>query len=124
VSAAPLKVLIVDDEEDIRFVIRMLIEGADLGLTVAGEAPDGPTAIAQAKELQPDVIVLDQQMPGMSGTDAAGRIGENVAATMILCSAYLDDDVRRRAEDAGITVCLTKHEVKEIPRIIRSLVGG
>ena len=84
-------ILIVDDQEDIRHLIRMIVERANRGLFVTGEAADGQRALDQLDEADPSVVVLDQMMPGMNGLETAALIRERrPGQPMILCSAYLD----------------------------------
>lgn len=68
-----LKILIIDDEDDVRTFLRMMlaVEGADVM-----DAADGPSGIALAGEFHPDIVVMDYMMPEMSGADAAERIRE------------------------------------------------
>ncbi len=114
--------LIVDDQEDMRLLIRLVIEAANEGLVVNGEATTGLEAVERAGELDPTVIVLDEMMPGMNGLEAAAQIMQQRPGQLILlCSAYLDDDLRRRAREVGIAVCLTKDEIRKIPEAIQSL---
>lgn len=111
--------LIVDDEEDIRELIRLVIEAANQGLFVAGEAADGQEAIARVQETDPAVIVLDERMPVLGGLETAKAILEKrPGQRIILCSAYLDPELRRRAEAVGITVCLMKSEIPRIPEAL------
>ena len=115
-------VLIVDDEEDIRFLIRAIIDAADEGLRVLGEARDGKEALEHIDELDPKVVVLDERMPGKTGIETAVDIGQKrPGQRIILCSAYLDDELVARAEEAGIKVCLSKQEVRLIPQTLRDL---
>src|SRR3954452_6740164 len=69
-----MRVLIVDDEEDMRALVRATIEIANEGLTVAAEAPDGETAVDLVRTEHPEVVVLDHRMPGTSGLETARRI--------------------------------------------------
>ena len=62
-----LGALIVDDEEDIRALLRVIIDTADEGLFVCGEAGDGHESLDMIDELEPAVVVLDQRMPGLDG---------------------------------------------------------
>ena len=62
----PISVLIVDDHPVVRRGLRVLLEVQD-GIEVAGEAGDGPAALALAAELTPDVVLLDLKLPGMDG---------------------------------------------------------
>ncbi|MCC6342287.1 MAG: response regulator transcription factor [Bryobacterales bacterium] len=66
-----MRVLIADDEPVARHVLRELLEEAP-GVIIAGEASSGPDAVEQARRLEPDVVLLDLQMPGMDGFQVAG----------------------------------------------------
>src|SRR2546428_2591397 len=91
--------LIVDDEEDMRFLMRSTIEAANEGLEVAAEARDGFEAVERWRELQPDIVVMDNRMPGLTGLEAARRIlAEDPTQSIILFSAFLNDEVRRTAD--------------------------
>jgi CheY-like chemotaxis protein len=117
--------LIVDDQEDVRLLIRMIIEAADRGLFVSGEAANGREAIEQLDAVDPTVVVLDAMMPDIDGLQTAQEIRRRrPGQPMILCSAYLDDELRRRAHEAGIAVCLTKGEFAEIPAAVRELAAA
>jgi CheY-like chemotaxis protein len=114
--------LIVDDQDDVRTLIRMIIDAANEGLFVKGDAASGFDALARLEELDPDVIVLDEMMPGMNGLEVARAIARRrPGQMMILCSAYLDEHLRREAVEAGILLCLTKDEVEKIPAALRAL---
>lgn len=116
--------LIVDDQEDIRLLMRLIIDAANNGLFVSGEAAGGHDALERLEDRDPAVVVLDEMMPGMNGIETAEIIRRRrPGQIMILCSAYLDDDLRRRAESAGIEVCLTKDQMHEIPKELHRLAG-
>lgn len=116
--------LIVDDEEDIRFLIRTLIEAANRELHVSGEAATGSEALERLDDLDPQVIVLDERMPGMSGTETAALIlRRRPGQRIIVCSAYLDAELRQKAEALGIKVCLTKQQIGTIPDVLRELMA-
>ena len=86
-----LRVLIADDHPLFRSGLRALL-GAVPDTTVAGEATTGKEAIALAAELQPDVTVMDLQMPGTSGIDATRRILQTSPHLGILVVTMFEDD--------------------------------
>ena len=110
------RALIVDDDEDMRFLLRVLIEAANEGLTIAAEASNGHEAIAQWREHQPDVIVLDHRMPDRTGLEVAAEIlAEHPDQSIILFSAYLDEETIARAGELGVRACLSKDDYDELP---------
>ena len=110
------RALIVDDDEDMRFLLRAVIERANEGLQVAGEAGGADEAIAQWRSLSPDVIVLDHRMPGTTGLQVAEMIlAEHPDQSIILFSAYVDDDLLERANEVGIRACISKDRYDDIP---------
>jgi DNA-binding NarL/FixJ family response regulator len=111
-----VRTLIIDDDDDMRFLVRTIIEAANEGLEVTGEA-DGPTAGLEAwRSDTPDVILLDHRMPGMTGLEVAQHIlGENPDQAIILFSAYLDDNLVARANEIGVRACLAKDSYQQIP---------
>ncbi|MBV9292608.1 MAG: response regulator [Frankiales bacterium] len=123
-TATDITTLIVDDQPDIRLLMKMLVEAANEGLVVAGEAASGAEAIEQARRIEPRVIVFDEMMPAMNGMEAAMRVREDrPSQVMILCSAYLDDAVINRARSIGFDAWLAKEDVVELPDLIRRVVA-
>lgn len=117
--------LIVDDEQDIRTLVRLVIDAANKGLFVAGEAADGRQALDRLEDLDPQVVVLDERMPGLTGVETAARMLERrPGQIIILCTAYLDADLQRRAEEAGIKICLAKGDYKRIPEVLREVASA
>jgi DNA-binding NarL/FixJ family response regulator len=114
-----MRVLIVDDEEDMRALVRATIEIANEGLVVSAEASDGETAVSIVRAERPEVVVLDQRMPGASGLDTARRIlAEHPDQAIVLFSSYLDRDVVLEAERLGVRVCLAKDDIRRLPEAI------
>jgi DNA-binding NarL/FixJ family response regulator len=103
-------VLIVDDNEMVRRGLRCLFE-SEPAFKVCGEAVDGRDAIEKARQLQPDLIVLDFSMPGMNGLESARILSNMKPSAMILLftmhrSAVADRDARA----AGINAVVSKSE--------------
>jgi CheY-like chemotaxis protein len=96
-------ILVVDDTVDTRRLMRRVLERA--GVRVA-EAGTGPSALAAIRRIEPDAVVLDLRLPGMSGFDVARAVRSDpdgaIAATPILaCSASVQAEVVREALAAG-----------------------
>ena len=87
----PLRVLIADDHPLFRSGLRALL-GAVPDMAVAGEATTGEEAVALATKLQPDVIVMDLQMPGISGIEATRRILDQSPHLGVLVVTMFEDD--------------------------------
>jgi DNA-binding NarL/FixJ family response regulator len=108
--------LIVDDDDDMRFLVRVLIEAANEGLAVAAEARNGEEAVERWREHRPDVVVLDNRMPGRSGLEVAAEIlAEQPDQSIILFSAFLDEDTLAQADALGVRACLSKDHYDELP---------
>lgn len=121
--------LIVDDEIDMRLLVRTVLHLAANGFEVVGEAGDGFEALEAYHGLDPppipDVVVLDNRLPKLSGLMTAEKMLKiRPDQIVILYSAYLDDDVRRAAAAIGIAECVSKNQLNELPGIIKRLVGG
>jgi YesN/AraC family two-component response regulator len=122
-EARPISALIVDDEEDIRMLVRMVIQNAGEDLTVAGEAADGREALELFAKSDVDVVILDQRMPGISGIETAREmLRMKPMQKIVMCSAYLDTDLRREAESTGIVMSIAKREIDRLPQVLRDLV--
>jgi CheY-like chemotaxis protein len=103
-----VSVLVVDDTEDIRTVVRLALE-IDGRYEVSGEAADGVEGIAAAEELQPDVVLLDRSMPRMDGLEALPKIRAAAPnAAVILYTAETDDWVHQAAVAAGAVDVMEK----------------
>ena len=111
---------IVDDDEDLRFLIASTIEFANDGLEVAGVASSGDEALAALPQLRPDVIVLDFRMPDRDGLDIAAEIlAGDPSQHVVLFSAYIDAATEERAEQIGVRECISKDRLKALPDILR-----
>jgi len=100
------RVMIADDESIIRMDLREML--TNLGYLVVGEAGDGRSAVNLARELKPDVAILDIKMPGMDGIEASRILTEEKIAPVVLLTAYSQRDLVERAKEAGVVGYITK----------------
>ncbi len=97
----PLRILIADDHEVVRQGVRALIEG-EKGWEVCGVADTGREAVLLTEQLEPDIVILDMNMPGLNGLEAARQIKRLRPATEILIFTGEDTDALiRRIFEAG-----------------------
>jgi len=100
------RVIIADDESLIRMDLREMLH--TLGYLVVGEVGDGRSAVNLARELGPDVVIMDIKMPDMDGIDAARILTEERIAPVILLTAYSQKDLVERAKEAGVVGYMVK----------------
>ena len=102
--------LIVDDQAPFRDASRMVVEMTD-GFEVAGEATDGESAIDMVRDLRPDLVLMDVQMPGIDGLEATRRISAVPAAPpVVVMSTHESGDYSSTALDAGAVAFIPKSE--------------
>jgi DNA-binding NarL/FixJ family response regulator len=122
----PVRILIVDDHEVVREGVHNIIHKARPAWEICGEAANGQEAIDAATRLEPDIILLDITMPGMSGLEAASRISRLGLPGQILIftmheSGQLADDARR----VGARGYVTKSDaVRHLVMAIETLLSG
>jgi len=119
-----IPVVVVDDQSDIRVLVRALIDAENDGLHVAHEAATGREAIAYLTETAASAVVLDQMMPGMTGTEAAREILAIRAVPIVLFSAYLDDTLRAEAKEAGIVACVDKRDFGARAKTVKAVAAA
>ena len=103
-------ILLVDDSELIRHSLRLCIE-ENSDWEVCGEAENGKVAVEKVRELHPDVVILDLQMPVMNGLEAAREISHIAPTTaMVMFTAYDCGPLSQQAHDAGIKDVLSKFD--------------
>lgn len=120
-----MQTLIVDDEEDMRFLLRTTIQIANQGLEVAGEAADGFEALRRWREDRPDCVVIDHRMPGVTGLDVCREIlTEDPHQSIVLFSAHLDDELRRAASALGVRACLSKVDIHLLPETLWGIAAA
>lgn len=103
-----IRVLLVDDHRLFRLGIRLMLEGAK-NILVVGEADCGEQAIVQARELRPNVVLMDLMMPGIGGIEATRRIERlQLDIKVVVLSACADNPFPSQALKAGATGYLSK----------------
>jgi len=118
------RVLIVDDHELFLSGLIALLENQP-GLEVVGHAKDGRQAMRKARELKPDLVILDVSMPGLNGIEATRRITKELGMKALCLSMYAETRIVTAALEAGAQGYLTKDcELEELLRAIRTVMGG
>lgn len=120
-----VRVVLADDHAVVRRGTRDILE-ADPNIEVVGEAVDGSEAVSLTETLQPDVAVLDFEMPGLNGIETARRIGEESPGTAILILSVHDEEPYVvEAIRAGVSGYLLKHaRESEIRSAVLEIAAG
>ena len=105
-SGEALRILIAEDETIIRLDLRELLERA--GFEICAEARDGEEAVELARSEQPDLALLDVNMPRLDGIEAARRILEERPIPIVIVTAYGEEELVSRAVEAGVFGYLVK----------------
>ena len=124
-TPSPIRILIVDDHPTIRAGIRIILEQQDC-MRVVAEAGDGEEAVARLREVQPDVVLMDLQMPKMDGLQAIAAIhAERPNVPIMVLTTYPGDARVSRALSAGAIsyILKTAHRTQIIAAIFGSLQG-
>jgi len=104
-------VLLADDHTRLREALRDLLE--EIGFEVVGESGDGADAVAMARQLEPDIVVIDLRMPVLNGLDAT---------QVVVLSAFESPELERQAREAGAFAYLDKGTMAR--RVRRVLLGA
>ena len=104
-----VRVLIVDDQGPFRQAARMVVEATD-GFEVVGESETGEDSIGKARELHPDLVLMDVNLPGINGLDATRKILEDSGnrVVVLLLSTYEEEEYAPRAAECGAAAYIPK----------------
>ncbi len=121
----PVTVVVADDQSAVREGLVLLL-GTLPGITVAGEAADGDAAVQLVATVQPQVVLMDLNMPGCDGVAATARItAEHPGTRVVVLTTYADDESIIRALQAGALGYLTKEATRaEIGRAVHAAAAG
>jgi two-component system invasion response regulator UvrY len=116
-----VEVLIVDDQPPFRTVAGQLV--SLIGWHLVGEAESGEAALAAARALRPELVLMDINLPGISGIEATRAIMDELPETrVVLLSTYAESDLPADARDCGAIAYVHKEDLT--PRVLRSLLVG
>ena len=119
-----LRTLVVDDHEDLRKVLRSMLQ-EKTECVVIGEASDGLQAIEQAKELQPDLILLDLSLPKLNGMEAARQIRRlSPHSKIVFLSQDSSFEFVQEALRLGAAAYLLKSDATELPVVVDAVLQG
>jgi DNA-binding NarL/FixJ family response regulator len=117
------KFLLVDDSELVRKSLRTVLQ-ANPEWEICGEAADGETAVEMFKELHPNIVILDFQMPGINGIETARRMSEIAPAVpVVLFTQHASPDLEQHARDVGIRSVVSKTNAFPMVGMIEALLG-
>lgn len=100
------RIIIADDESIVRMDLKEML--TNLNYLVVGEVGDGKSAVNLARELKPDVVLMDIKMPDLDGIEAAKILTEEQIAPVVLLTAYSQKELVDRAKEAGVVGYLVK----------------
>jgi DNA-binding NarL/FixJ family response regulator len=119
-----VRIMVVDDNPAVRRYLRGVLEQQD-GWKVCDEARNGQEAVERFGQIQPDVLILDFQMPDMNGLDAARVIAKVSPKTpILLVTLYLSKHLSEEARKVGIRGACAKTDISSVVEAVGALLGG
>jgi len=119
-----LRTLVVDDHEDLRRLLKSMLQETT-ECVIVGEATDGLQAVEQAKELQPDLILLDLSLPKLNGMEAGRRIRKLSPNSKIVFLSQDDSpEIVQGALALGADGYVLKSDATEIPLAVEAILHG
>lgn len=118
------RTLIVDDEMDMRLLLSIVINTENRGLQVVAEADSGHASLTIHEELEIDVVVMDQRMPGLSGIETARKLlALEPDLPIVIYSAFIDAQLRQEAREIGVRYCIEKGDRPALIAALRDVTG-
>ena len=102
----PTRILVAEDEALIRIDLAEML--GEAGYEVVGQASNGEQAVEMARELTPDLVIMDVKMPVMDGITAAEEIGAAKICPVVMLTAFSQTELVERARDAGVMAYIVK----------------
>jgi len=119
-----IKLLVADDHGILRHGLKRILN-AEPDMIVVGEAATGTEAVARAKELKPDVVIMDISMPEQNGIESMRQIIKAVGSKVLILSVYVDHQVISEAVSSGASGYLAKESFDhELISAVRTVVHG
>ncbi|HLH31496.1 MAG TPA: response regulator transcription factor [Terriglobia bacterium] len=123
-TEAKTKILIADDHAILRQGLRRILE-AEPDMTVIGEAATGVEAVKRARQLKPDIVIMDISMPDQDGIESMRQIVKTISSRVIILSVHLEHHVITDAVSAGAAGYLAKDSLDhELVSAVRTVVHG
>ena len=121
-----IRVLLADDHALFRYGLKAMLRSADEGFEVVGEAATGEEVVTLSSELKPDIILMDIQMPGINGIEAARRIvRSDPAVGVVVVTMFEQDDSVFAAMRAGARGYVLKGaDADEVVKVVKAVAEG
>jgi len=117
-----LRFVVVDDSEEVRHLVSILLQLRH-GWELVGEASDGMAAVDLVNELQPDIVIMDIDMPRLDGIEATKQIMSRAPHSIVIgFSSYTDAMTRTAMQEAGSAAFVPKEKVFDLPQVIEQIV--
>lgn len=119
----PLRVVVADDEPDVRLLLRLQLQGVP-DIEVVAEVGDGLQALERCRELRPDAVVMDLLMPRMMGIEAIDKLRQEMPEIGVVAyTATAGDFVRHEMERLGVPLLLKSGDITQLVAALRQCTG-